>query len=116
METKKLSSLPSSQNEVNEADVREGLLKILPVADMFIDSELVDWVSALIKSDTVWDIVYGLTLDLFDGYKESGNVLSDTQKDDLVCALGDDPKLDPALIIALIEIAMKLFDWWKNRN
>lgn len=63
---------------------------------------------AIVASDTAFDLLYGL---LFREKGKSPEAIADD-----VTALANETKLDPALIILIVEAILKIIELFKNRN
>jgi len=100
----------------NEEDTRAWVLRILSFADLLadltpnlIDDNVVLWLVAVVENDETWVPLYDIIIDVFENGADAPD------EDALLRAIGSDPKLDPALIALLIQLAMQFFEWWKNR-
>ena len=97
--------------------VRQFVIKILGYLDDLaeststqIDDMVVDGLQKFTANQELWLLFYGLVLDLFNGEEavSPGNAR--------VVALADEAKIDPAVIILIINAVMELIKWWRDRR
>ena len=101
----------------NPEAVRQFVIKILGYLDDLaeststqIDDAIVDGLQKFTANQEMWILFYGLVLDLFNGEESvsPGNAR--------VVALADEAKIDPAVIILIINAVMELIKWWRDRR
>jgi len=99
----------------DEQSTRDWVRRILQFADLLsdvtsnaIDNHVVDWLQAIVENDDTWSPLYNVFLDVFEEGKDADEGM-------LRHSLGADPKIDPAIIMLIIELASKFFDWWRNK-
>ncbi len=101
-------------------EVRHWALRVLAIADEFaiktttqIDDFLVNTVRKIAASREAWVAVYGLIVDLADGNDAALVAEPDNERIKLV---SDKAGIDPVSLIMLIQAAIQLIQWWRNRN
>lgn len=115
---RRLLPLISFPNWQNAEDTREWALKAADVADEIaaeteteVDDVAVEAVREFLLDATTWNSLHALILGLLtDG---AGDV---QESDERVLSLADEVKVDPAVIILIIQAVMELISWWRNRN
>jgi hypothetical protein len=72
-----------------------------------LDDEVLAWIERLANDEESWAALYGLFFGII-----SGDAPDETQ----VAAAADKVQIDPAIIALLIEVGLKIYAWWKNRQ
>lgn len=100
----------------NAEAVRTWVVKLLSVAEKItdgtenkIDDVIVDLGQSLTRDPQAWSTFYSLIWDVITG--ETSGV----EGDDRVTVLAQEVKLDPAIIILIINAVIELIKWFKNR-
>lgn len=76
-----------------------------------IDDMAVNALQVLAENQTAWASLHALIMDLFG---EDAGVVS--EDDPRVVKAADDSKIDPSIIVLIINAIMELFRWWRNRG
>lgn len=104
-------------NWENSEDVRQWAIKALGVLDDYaaetetkIDDALVDFGQLVTSDAETWGTLYSLIWDVIAG--DTGGIEGDHR----ITALADDTKIDPAIIVLIINAVIELIKWWQDRN
>jgi len=95
------------------------VVKVLDFADWLaeqtgttFDDQAVDYLNGVVNNDSQWAALYGLIIDLVDGNPDVAP-LPDNPR---VMAVADEAKIDPVTIIAIVELVLRVVEWWRNRK
>ena len=109
-----LLSLPDWKNA---EDTRQWVLRLLGAADEMadetstsVDDQAVEALMAIAGNVDAWETLHGLLLDLVTD--DAGNL----ENDNRITLLADDAKIDPAVILVIIQAVMQIIQWWKSRD
>jgi hypothetical protein len=78
-----------------------------------VDNKLVAGLQTLASNVDTWTTFYELVID-FVTLVDAGATVD--AKHPMVQKLSDDTKIDPSVIIMLIQLAIQVIEWWKNRK
>lgn len=101
----------------DEQELRLWVLKLIQVGVRITsltpngyDDDAVAMIQTLIDNQTIWDLIYRLLTNLLRDKVIVGMATSDDVK-----SLSTALDIDPELVLALIELLAKVYDWWRNR-
>lgn len=113
-----MSALESSEKTRDiVVSLLDGAARMAAITATTIDDVVVRLAQAAVANDETWDMVWAVIQKYLDPDigLDAGSVEADPQIVALANKLGDDTKIDPITIIALI---MQIIEWireWRNR-
>jgi len=69
-------------------------------------------IKTLIDNQMVWDLIYKLLTRLLS----EDRVIAGFEANEDIQALSTKLDIDPELVLAIVELIAKIYDWWRNRK
>ena len=102
----------------DEQELRLWVLKLIQVGVRITsltpngyDDDAVEMIKTLIDNQMVWDLIYKLLTRLLSEDK----MIAGFEANEDIQALSTKLDIDPELVLAIVELIAKIYDWWRNR-